>query len=274
LSNPLSIWPTLKQLTVAGHRFSFWLRIRGGNPYSEQISDYAVLRSAYPPLRLLLDAAVSVAIFLGVFGFDMTGVFALLSERMPALANTLVILLGLVFDVALPRLRHAFPFNMFQAPLLANAGPEGSDSPRPMWFERLLMWSGFTQSAILYPVIFVGFMGTNLAPICAKAGTNWGVIIASVCSMRALRSTFTDVSRNHLFIIFALAFFTFDGALNSEAFIVNYFVASIFVLKLDELITKLNFVTVFVAPWNLSWGSTLHALVEPLALPHLGFFMF
>jgi hypothetical protein len=32
---------------------------------------------------------------------------------------------------------------------------------------------------------------------------------------------------------------------------------------------KVNFILVYVAPWNLSWGSAVHAILQPLGVPRI-----
>lgn len=36
----------------------------------------------------------------------------------------------------------------------------------------------------------------------------------------------------------------------------------------------MDFVVVYIAPWNLSWGSAVHAILQPLSIPHTTLAMF
>ena len=179
------------------------------------------------------------------------------------------LVLGIVFDALIPRLRHAFPFNRFQRPFLETELDPETGAMKTMWFERLLIYARMVEEYIAYPALLIGYFENSLDK---DASMVWTIII-SVALMRGLRSTFTDVTRNHLFLLFTVGFFTFDYKVLSENFMFNYFVGSILMLKMDELVTKFDYFIVYIAPWNLSWGSTYHAAIQPLALPHTTFFI-
>jgi hypothetical protein len=42
--------------------------------------------------------------------------------------------------------------------------------PLPMWFEKLLSWFRFTQTAVLYPLIFMGYLTNDLEEIIVRCG--------------------------------------------------------------------------------------------------------
>eukprot|EP00727_Mastigamoeba_balamuthi_P001880 m51a1_g1169 hypothetical protein (1249) ;mRNA; f:366881-373551 len=261
VNNPLALWDTFANLNI---NLAFWRTRRSLIPNEETHETL----STYPAQRIVRDITCTFGIFALVFFIQLSTVAGFINNKVPEFLNVVALLIGLVFDVVLPRIRHAFPFSLFQAPLLGNENDAETGDPLPMWFEKLLMWFRFAQTAILYPFIFIGYLSNDLDKIIITCGINWGVVVASLCGLRAFRSTFTDVSRNHLFIIFTLSFFTWDIKSRAECFTLDYFLGSIIMLKLDEFITKVNYIYVYIAPWNLSWGSTVHALIEPLALPH------
>ena len=35
---------------------------------------------------------------------------------------------------------------------------------------------------------------------------------------------------------------------------------------------KLDFFLIYIAPWNMTWGSIVHAVLQPLGLPHTSIF--
>ncbi len=41
-----------------------------------------------------------------------------------------------------------------------------------------------------------------------------------------------------------------------------------------DLLSKLHFVWLYVAPWQLAWGSAVHAIAQPFAFPHAGLLLF
>ena len=49
---------------------------------------------------------------------------------------------------------------------------------------------------------------------------------------------------------------------------IDFFFASILVIKIDEAILKMNFILVYVSPIKMSWGSLTHVILQPLAVPH------
>lgn len=40
--------------------------------------------------------------------------------------------------------------------------------------------------------------------------------------------------------------------------------------KVQEFILKINFIFVYIAPWQISWGSAFHAFAQPFSVPHTG----
>lgn len=36
-----------------------------------------------------------------------------------------------------------------------------------------------------------------------------------------------------------------------------------------ELLLKLHFLLVYVAPWQIAWGSAFHAFAQPFAVPRI-----
>ena len=53
-----------------------------------------------------------------------------------------------------------------------------------------------------------------------------------------------------------------------ETILFDMFVVSIVLSKLHNLLEKLQFIYVYIAPWQLPWGSAFHAFAQPLAAPH------
>lgn len=42
-----------------------------------------------------------------------------------------------------------------------------------------------------------------------------------------------------------------------------------FHLQLWELLYKLHFIMVYIAPWQIAWGSAFHAFAQPFAVPRI-----
>lgn len=41
-------------------------------------------------------------------------------------------------------------------------------------------------------------------------------------------------------------------------------------VQVEDLLLKMRFVLLYVAPWQLAWGSAFHAFAQPLSIPHSG----
>ena len=103
-----------------------------------------------------------------------------------------------------------------------------------------------------------------------KFGLPLGTFFSVICGAKALRSGLTDPSSQYLSIIFAKLLFNkdFANAGYSETFLVDYFVMSVLVAKMSELLLKLQFIITYIAPWQITWGSAFHAFAQPFSVPH------
>lgn len=39
--------------------------------------------------------------------------------------------------------------------------------------------------------------------------------------------------------------------------------------QMRELLLKLHFILVYIAPWQIAWGSAFHAFAQPFAVPRI-----
>lgn len=117
------------------------------------------------------------------------------------------------------------------------------------------------------------------------------VLLTTVAGLKLLRSSFCDPSFQFITLLFTLIFFHFDCPHASESFLLDFFVMSIvfhkvrgrlsgwsshparvssrFLLQMRELLLKLHFILVYVAPWQIAWGSAFHAFAQPFAVPRI-----
>lgn len=77
-----------------------------------------------------------------------------------------------------------------------------------------------------------------------------------------------DPSTHYLTITFTKLLFSQDLAGCSETFLLDYFVCSLLVTKLTELLLKMQFIITYIAPWQITWGSAFHAFAQPFSVPH------
>ncbi|XP_028843982.1 pecanex-like protein 2 isoform X2 [Denticeps clupeoides] len=92
--------------------------------------------------------------------------------------------------------------------------------------------------------------------------------LASIAGMKLLRSSFCNPSYQFVTLIFTIIFFEFDCSMASETFLINFFIMTIVFHKLWDLLHKLHFILVYIAPWQIAWGSAFHAFAQPFAVPH------
>lgn len=121
------------------------------------------------------------------------------------------------------------------------------------------------------------------------------VLLTTVAGLKLLRSSFCDPSFQFITLLFTLVFFHFDCPHASESFLLDFFVMSIVFHKVGEcffgvffwlsrwfsssfpwissqmreLLLKLHFILVYIAPWQIAWGSAFHAFAQPFAVPRI-----
>ncbi|KAF7261205.1 hypothetical protein EG68_01414, partial [Paragonimus skrjabini miyazakii] len=131
------------------------------------------------------------------------------------------------------------------------------------WFERNL----------LIPAVTVLTMSHAVLDLVAKFPTVWATVIVLVTSMKMLRNGFAAPGRTFLTLFFTELLFNFDFPLASEAFPLNYFLVSILLCKILELVHKLHFVYTYTTPFRITWGSVTHAILHVAFIPHVLFML-
>ena len=105
-----------------------------------------------------------------------------------------------------------------------------------------------------------------------------GSIVMAVTTLKCLRTAFSDCSKQYLVLTPALLLFQYNpatGGLDSLAtasrsspILLDYWLAAILMLKLEELYLKCQFVITYIAPHQINWGSAFHAFAQPFSVPH------
>lgn len=122
--------------------------------------------------------------------------------------------------------------------------------------------SGFAHSQLIYFPLTITFIFSLLGFVDSSFTGNF----------------FVNLS---VFIFFVILFFNLlikiilDSNKNLDEFISSKFFL-LYVLisiwpKIQEFILKMNFILVYIAPWQISWGSAFHAFAQPFSVPHTGF---
>ncbi|XP_076831764.1 pecanex-like protein 2 isoform X2 [Brachyhypopomus gauderio] len=171
------------------------------------------------------------------------------------------------------RLRKHHPWLWISHPVLKSkeySQFEPSEDAQLMWFERLYVGLVSFEKYIVYPAIVLSALTTDGFALSrrTKLGTHCDVLLMTVAGMKLLRSSFCNPSYHFLTLIFTIVFFEFDYSRASETLLLNFFIMSIVFHKLWELLHKLHFILVYIAPWQIAWGSAFHAFAQPFALPH------
>ena len=94
-------------------------------------------------------------------------------------------------------------------------------------------------------------------------------LVLTVAGMKLFRSSFTELSRQYLVFIFTLFFFNFDYRHLSEGLPLDYLIIGILFSKFYDLLLKMYFIFIYIAPWQISWSSPGHIIAQPLLIPRI-----
>nr|XP_020456894.1 pecanex-like protein 2 isoform X2 [Monopterus albus] len=186
-----------------------------------------------------------------------------------ALAGTV----GFVTHYLIPQLRKHHPWLWISHPVLKTKEFhqfEPREDAVLMWFERLYVGLLCFEKYVVYPAIILSALTNDGFALShrKKLGIHCDVLLTTVAGLKLLRSSFCDPSLQFLTLLFTLIFFHFDCPHASESFLLDFFVMSIVFHKMRELLLKLHFILVYIAPWQITWGSAFHAFAQPFAVPH------
>ncbi|CAH8503061.1 unnamed protein product [Heterobilharzia americana] len=134
---------------------------------------------------------------------------------------------------------------------------------------RILIWISSTLGFVLYYV----WPNFRKPYPCYKVRT-LTVYIHNYCDKYENVKEWILLCQTNLFkFVLTDLLFSFDFCDLKEAFPINYFFVSLLVSKFIELFRKLHFIYVYLAPFNIIWGSVAHAVVQLGSIPH-SVFMF
>uniref|UniRef100_A0A3P9A3C5 Pecanex-like protein n=1 Tax=Esox lucius TaxID=8010 RepID=A0A3P9A3C5_ESOLU len=186
-----------------------------------------------------------------------------------ALAGTV----GVVTHYLIPQLRKHHPWLWISHPVLKSkeySQFEPRDDAQLMWFERLYVGLLCFEKYVVYPAIILSALTNDGFALShrKKLGIHCDVLLMTVAGMKLLRASFCNPSFQFVTLIFTIVFFEFDCSRASETFLLDFFIMSIVFHKLRDLLLKLHFIMVYIAPWQIAWGSAFHAFAQPFAVPH------
>uniref|UniRef100_A0A8C8IGT5 Pecanex-like protein n=1 Tax=Oncorhynchus tshawytscha TaxID=74940 RepID=A0A8C8IGT5_ONCTS len=214
---------------------------------------------------LLSDLVVCSIAFILTFAITSSTVFLSLKVVLYALAGTV----GFVTHYLIPQLRKHHPWLWISHPVLKSneySQYEPRDNAQLMWFERLYVGLLCFEKYVVYPAIILSALTNDGFSLSHRK--NCDVLLMTVAGMKLLRASFCNPSFQFVTLIFTIVFFEFDCSRASETFLLDFFIMSIVFHKLSDLLHKLNFIMVYIAPWQIAWGSAFHAFAQPFAVPH------
>ncbi|XP_034408082.1 pecanex-like protein 2 isoform X2 [Cyclopterus lumpus] len=222
---------------------------------------------------LLSDVVVCSVAYILTFAITASTVFLSLKPFVTIVLYALAGTVGFVTHYLIPQLRKHHPWLWISHPVLKTKEYhqfEPREDAVLMWFERLYVGLLCFEKYVVYPAIVLSALTNDGFALShrKKLGIHCDVLLTTVAGLKLLRSSFCDPSFQFLTLLFTLVFFHFDCPHFSESFLLDFFVMSIVFHKMRELLLKLHFILVYIAPWQIAWGSAFHAFAQPFAVPH------
>jgi len=230
--------------------------------------------------RLKNDGIVMILTAVIVFLVHQSDAFAKGHPKLDIVLWSIAGILGFLLHYLLPHLRKQTPWQCFSAPILTSNEHtqfEVRAAAKVMWWEKILLWMCMLERSVLYPLIFLSAVTMDRAVFKDLFGLWGGSIIMTVTMLKCLRIAFSDCAKQYLVLTLSLLLFQYqpDGSyLNNiqdkrqSPFLLDYFLTSILMLKLEELYLKCQFVITYIAPHQINWGSAFHAFAQPFSVPH------
>uniref|UniRef100_A0A8C2ZTA5 Pecanex-like protein n=1 Tax=Cyclopterus lumpus TaxID=8103 RepID=A0A8C2ZTA5_CYCLU len=239
------------------------------------VFSYHLSRQSSDPSKeiLLSDVVVCSVAYILTFAITASTVFLSLKPFVTIVLYALAGTVGFVTHYLIPQLRKHHPWLWISHPVLKTKEYhqfEPREDAVLMWFERLYVGLLCFEKYVVYPAIVLSALTNDGFALShrKKLGIHCDVLLTTVAGLKLLRSSFCDPSFQFLTLLFTLVFFHFDCPHFSESFLLDFFVMSIVFHKMRELLLKLHFILVYIAPWQIAWGSAFHAFAQPFAVPH------
>lgn len=228
--------------------------------------------------RIKKDLIGCVCATIVIFALHITTVFNHFYDQIERYFGFLAIFWGITFHFIVPQLRRDLPCMCLAKPVLRPREYnffEVKGHAKLMWFEKMHYYALAFERNFIYPILWLNIITRDSITIKELYGQHIGPLILVIVSLKLVRSSFNDASPNYITIVFTYLFFKFDVAqANHRIFSINYFVFSILHLKVHELLLKLQFIYIYIAPWQIPWGSAFHAFAQPFSVPHSSLLFF
>ncbi|CAD5210207.1 unnamed protein product [Bursaphelenchus okinawaensis] len=274
------------------------------DPLPDQIRRTLVLRSQHDGFVFILNSCL-------LFALHATSVFTVAQPHFQTICCCLCTVIGILNHYIYHQMRSHTPWKLFSRPLLKSFEYnqfETTVQARLMIFERAHVWLQTLEKYLLYPLTIISFLTTEqwiCNSIFITSLVAFRLFRQAYSTPQVLYIPFTAA-----FIITLSNFGSFTGSYSSNygtvnnfnngkmnpggsestavdimngnfifqqvfqgkpSFLLLFYLLALLWPKVEELLLKLNFIFVYIAPWQISWGSAFHAFAQPFAVPHTGF---
>ncbi|KAI6242853.1 Pecanex-like protein [Aphelenchoides fujianensis] len=264
----------------------------GGEPKQRESSETKNLEDPLPGIiRRTLTRRIHHDFFfiffnlLFVFALHSTSVFTTGQPYFELACFAVCFLLGMINHYVYPQLRAHTPWKVLARPILPAARFETTVQARLMGFERLHVWMRTAEKTVAWPLLVIS-LTTSYAwtfPLLPAWAT-------ALFAFRLIRGAYSNPQMMWLplGIAFCLCKWIFGnlqwdvgaekptllpldrfGLQNVSPLVVVYFCILVWP-KIREFELKMNFIMILNAPWQIAWGSALHAFAQPFSVPHSG----
>ncbi|KAI1727558.1 pecanex-like protein 1 [Ditylenchus destructor] len=202
-----------------------------------------------------------------LFGIHSTSLFLSAQPYFEKVIFLLCIIFGVLNHHIYPQLRTHTPWKLFARPILKPFEFnqfETTVEAKLTIFERIHVWMLVIERNILIPLLVANMMTTQ-----AWKMPFLSVILMALCSFRLARTGYAQPQLLTAPLIFTFSVYSTSKYASTSALFVLYVLAVIWP-KVQECILKLQFIFVYIAPWQISWGSAFHAFAQPFTVPHSG----
>uniref|UniRef100_A0A1I8J4S5 Pecanex-like protein n=1 Tax=Macrostomum lignano TaxID=282301 RepID=A0A1I8J4S5_9PLAT len=233
--------------------------------------------------RLANNAIICALVAILAFAAHVSTVFKALQPALHPVLLLVELVVGLLLHYLLPRLRQEYPWMLFRRPLLRpseqqtslNGDPSNGQQPpsKPAKYELAALYLSVVERGILLPAICLSACTMSAQPLTVKFGRLPAAILLGLCALKMTRSVFSASPRQYLVHAFTYLLFNYDYAGCSETYLIDYLLVSFLYAKGVEFSQRVNFVYVYLAPWQVSWGDPFHVLAQAFWIPHSVFML-
>ncbi|KAL9658737.1 hypothetical protein ABK040_005892 [Willaertia magna] len=227
-----------------------------------------------PVKRLCIDILISIGILIIVTIPQLWDAFARGNPYLLYVLTSLNVAIGIFCYYIYPQFTKHFPFLIYKYPFFSTKNQPSFKFLgrfKWAWFEIVFYIIRWIE-LIFYIVIIISGISNTMSKLLLKCHYVVALVICSICGMKLLRYAFTDGRKLYKALFFSIIIFNVDAYEISEGLLVDFFVFTYIMDKVDELALKLNFICIYSTP-PLCWGSALHIAMQPLIVPFSQLFL-